>query len=182
MIRSVITYMLWVFILVSPQVVHADSAGTSDTVRQYSSTDSEGRSSSSPQRSYVLNVMRSVRGHMHNKSVHIPIGFSIAAFVLLIARRGKVDQGIRILVLLAAVGAIVSIFSGLQQSVVYDGGTKDWVIEVHERLGITTLVLLLIWTAVTWITALHRWALSLGILIMVAVVVTGFFGGVIAHG
>jgi uncharacterized membrane protein len=133
-------------------------------------------------RVYTLRVWHSLQGHKHNKVIHLPIGLAMAAYLLLAFRRAENDRGIRLLVSVAALGAIIACFTGVQQSMVYEGGTKEWVVELHERLGIVTAVLLQGWAATLWIRRLQRWALYAGSLAMIAVFTAGFYGGVIAHG
>lgn len=145
-------------------------------------SDTSGRPSQEIGRSYNLRVWHSLRGHMHNKAVHVPIGLGIAAFVLMIYRRGKTDSALLPLVLLAALGAVIAYVTGVQQSAAYEGGTKEWIIEIHQTLGLATGILLWVWVATLWIRPLQRWSVHAGSLVMICLLITGFYGGVIAHG
>lgn len=137
-----------------------------------------------PQRRYVLRPLYSLEGHLHNKLIHLPIGFGLAAMFLsvLSLRWPEYQPGVRWLVLVAAIGAVAAIMTGLNQAVALEGGSKDWVIDIHRTLGITTACFLWIWSASFWIRPLRRWSVYVGLLTTLLIVVTGFFGGVIAHG
>jgi len=162
---------------------HADSGHTlvGDT-SDSSSTVMTDVATSQPE--YVLKPWRSLRGHMHNKTIHVPIGFGLAAFFLsLVARRRKeIEPGIRWLVLVAAIGSVAAYATGTNQATLLEGGSKDWVIELHEWLGMATAASLWAWAAMFWVQPLKRWAFWAGIVATALIFVTGFFGGVLAHG
>jgi uncharacterized membrane protein len=135
-------------------------------------------------RRYVLRVWYSLFGHLHNKIIHAPIGFGLSAFLLSLfaLKRKEYEPGIRWLLLVAALGSIAAFITGTQQAVALEGGSKDWVIDVHRTLGITTMISLCAWAVFQWVTALKRWAIILGVIASLLILVTGFFGGVLAHG
>ncbi len=136
------------------------------------------------QREYVLRVWHSATGHLHNKLIHIPIGFGLSAFLLsLLALRWKeYAPAIRWLVLVAALGSIAAFLTGTQQAVALEGSSKDWVVSLHRTLGISTMISLCVWAVFQWVTPLRRWSIILGVLASLLIFVTGFFGGILAHG
>ena len=136
------------------------------------------------QHEYVLKPWRALRAHLHNKIIHVPIGFALSGFLLsLIALRWReVEPAIRWLALVAALGSIVAYLSGSSQAAFLEGGSKDWVIQLHQKLGIATAALLWIWTASCWIRRFNRWSIVFGGLVVILIIATGFFGGIIAHG
>ncbi|MGA9119116.1 MAG: hypothetical protein WB699_07085 [Bacteroidota bacterium] len=146
--------------------------------------EGDSQSEVQQQRSYVLRPMYSLEGHLHNKIIHVPIGFGLAAIFLSILglRWQEYQPGVRWLVLIAAIGAIAAFITGSNQAVALEGGSKDWVINIHRILGITTACFLWLWAASFWIRPLRRWSLFVGLLTTLLILGTGFFGGVIAHG
>lgn len=150
-----------------------------DTVRTSPSSSAE-----TEDHMYVLKPWLSLRTHLHNKAIHVPIGFALSAYLLsLLSYRWKeVQPAVRWLVLVAALGAVAAYVTGTNQAALLEGGSKDWVIEIHERLGITTGIMLWVWAGCCWIKPMRRWANIPGTLAVLLVTVTGFFGGVLAHG
>lgn len=182
--------LLQILVGVSPVFAHskdkhkkADSSqvGLSDTMK---SPPAMGQPAVQHEHPYLLRPLDAILEHVHNKIVHLPIGFGLAAFLLsLISLRLKEAQiGIRWLVLLAAVSSVAVVVTGLNQASVFEEQSKQWVVEVHENLGIVTAALLWVWTLFSFRRSLQRFAWIVGILVLCAILVTGYFGGVLAHG
>ncbi len=135
-------------------------------------------------RPYVLKLWHSLTGHLHNKIIHVPIGFGLSAFFLslLSLRWREYEAGIRWLVPLAALGAIAAFVTGTQQAMALEGGSKDWVIALHRTLGILTLTSLCAWALVLWLPRIKRWSFLAAVVSCGLLLVTGFFGGILAHG
>jgi uncharacterized membrane protein len=133
---------------------------------------------------YVIRPWRSIRNSLHNKVIHIPIGFALSAFFLLLVSRFKPDvfPAVRWLILVAALGAIAAYFTGTNQAEAFEGSSKEWVVEWHERLGIATAITLWLWAGLSWVPPFKKPAFVVGCIVVLLIVVTGFFGGVIAHG
>ncbi len=133
---------------------------------------------------YKLNFSEAVKEHLHNKIVHIPIGFALAAFVLSVfgIKRKEFQNSVRWLVFIAALGGIAAYFTGNAQADAFEGTAKDWVVELHENLGIATIALLMVWTLSEFVRPLRKYAFILGVITFVLILVTGFFGGILAHG
>ena len=139
---------------------------------------------STQQAGYKLKIWRSLRSHLHNKLIHVPIGFTLSAFLIsvLALKLKNLEPAIRWLVLCAALGSLAAFLTGTSQASAYDGSTREWVVDVHRTLGISTAIVLWIWTITQWAPGLRRWSLAVGTVAVVLITVTGFFGGVVAHG
>ena len=91
-----------------------------------SSAVGSAKSETAPQHetAYTLKFWRSLRGHLHNKIVHVPIGFVLSAFFLslLAFRRPELNSAIRWLVLAAAFGSLLAYLTGTGQAEFFDGG------------------------------------------------------------
>jgi len=152
-----------------------------DSTHRHQTTD---QPSSEAEQPYVLRPLAVLSEHIHNKVVHAPIGLALAAVILSLAgiRRKEFLGGVRWLVLLASVSSVVAIVAGLGQAGVFDEESKRWVIELHQRLGIATGGLLWLWTLFSFRRSLQRFAWIVGILVLCLILITGFFGGILAHG
>jgi uncharacterized membrane protein len=133
---------------------------------------------------YTLKFWRSLKGHLHNKIVHVPIGFVLSAFFLslLAFRRPELNSAIRWLVLTAAFGSLLAYLTGTGQEEFFEGGGKEWLVNMHERFAITTAAVLWGWAAAFWVQILSRYRFFFGTAAMLLVIITAFLGGVIAHG
>jgi len=133
---------------------------------------------------YVVKPWRSLRTHLHNKIIHVPIGFALSAFLLSLVSRFRPDvlPAVKWLVLVAALGAIAAYLTGTSQAEAFEGSSKEWVVETHQRLGIATACSLWIWAGLSWIPRFRNPAFAAGILALILIAITGFFGGIIAHG
>lgn len=162
---------------------HSKPAQTASSDTNAAHQIAEGDEAGNPP-PYVLRPWRALRGHLHNKIVHVPIGFGMSAFLLCLLglRRPEMQPAIRWLVLLAALGAVGAYFTGTSQAGALAGGSKDWVVDLHEKLGIATATVLWMWAASFWFRPLKRWTFIAGAVAMSLIVVTGFFGGILAHG
>ncbi len=165
---------------VRQDTLEIDKSSQGDTATNADQGDEGGSS----QHRYRLRYWHSLEGHLHNKIIHVPIGFGLAAcFLSILALRWpEHTAGIRWLVLLAALGGIAAYFTGSHQALALEGGSKDWIIDLHRTLGITTASFLCLWAVSVWVASLRKWSVYLGILATVLLFVTGFFGGILAHG
>jgi uncharacterized membrane protein len=126
----------------------------------------------------------SLRTHLHNKAIHLPIGLSIVAFALSAAclKYPHLESSARWCILLAFVASIAAAVAGLGQAGVYEGGGKEWIVVAHRTSAFATLASLGVWTLMAWIRPLRFWAVVLGVVTVLLIGVTGFLGGVVAHG
>ncbi len=125
----------------------------------------------------------SIFEHLHNKIIHFPIAISITAFFLSILnfRYKKYDQTILILVIIAFVTSIVAIITGLNQESHFEGGAKEWIVEIHETIGFVIAACLLLWAIVLKIPTIKKYHWIVGIAVALLVSITGFLGGIISH-
>jgi len=158
-------------------------AGSDSSASQQSASVSKPEEQFAPH-PYTLKVWHSLEGHLHNKIIHLPIGFGLAAvfLTLLSLRWHEYEPAIRWLVVIAAIGAVAAFVTGTRQAAALEGGSKDWVIQLHRALGISTMTVLCGWAIVAWLPRLKRWSLLLAILSSALLFITGFFGGILAHG
>ncbi|HYM81916.1 MAG TPA: DUF2231 domain-containing protein [Candidatus Limnocylindria bacterium] len=121
--------------------------------------------------------------HAHNAIVHFPIAFTLAALGLTLFARGRPGFGsaARLLLWLAALGATAAFFSGRIQEQNFEGEPKEWLVELHEKLGIATALGLWTWLAIASWERSRRFAWLLGLIVAVLVGITAFYGGVVAH-
>ena len=182
--------MLLCFVIM-PQTIRAGilqtdfvSLQNADTSGQDVSKIDQKSEDLQPRHEFALKFWHSLTGHLHNKAVHIPIGFGLAAFFLstLALRWHEYQPGVRWLVLVAAMGATAAFITGTAQAMNLEGGSKDWVIDIHRALGITTMSVLWLWAATFWIRPLRRWSWFAGLVAASLITITGFYGGVLAHG
>lgn len=132
---------------------------------------------------FTLDFPHELFEHMHNKLIHFPIAFLVAAFLFTLIgwKNDKYNSAITLLVFLAAVFAIVAYFTGSAQAEVFEHGPKSWLVETHESFGITTLILSWLWFGALVIERFRKYAWIIGLLAFIIVLITGFYGGVLAH-
>lgn len=122
--------------------------------------------------------------HLHNKIVHFPFGFIVAAalFFLLAKRWPEFHNAGLTLAFLGAAFAVAAYFSGEAQKEAFEGTTKEWVVELHEKIGIVTAVSLWILVLFGFWKPLKRFAWLWGLVALGLIAAAGFYGGLLAHG
>ena len=157
----------------TPPVVVSDTTGRQSAVAEPQA-----------EHPYVLKLSDALVEHIHNKIVHFPIGFTLAAVLLSLigVRRREAQSYVRWLILAAGVFSVIALITGLIQAGVFEQGSKQWVVELHERLGIASTGALWLWTLFSFVRSLQRYAWFVGIGVVGLILVTGFFGGILAHG
>lgn len=136
-------------------------------------------------RPYSMPPMReAVFDHLHNKLVHVPLTLAVvAALALLIARRRPdLEAGGRWLVWLAALGGAGAYVTGRLQKQEFNGEPKEWLAGLHERWGTAAAIVLLVWALLTLWKPARRYAWLWGLVAAALAVITGFYGGILAHG
>jgi uncharacterized membrane protein len=129
-------------------------------------------------------VREALLEHMHNKLVHFPFALGLAAAMLLVLgrRRPELDLAGRWLVRLAAAGGIAAYFTGRIQEEAFDGEPKEWLVHLHENWGLTTAIVLVVWALLTLWKPAQKHAWLLGLVVAALVLITAFYGGIVAHG
>jgi len=132
---------------------------------------------------YKVVFPRDLLEHLHNKIIHFPIAFVLGGFLLTLLnfRWKEFDWSIRILVALAALASLAALFSGENQAAAFESTAKEWLVEVHESFGIATIISIWVWTAMLFINPLKRFAPLAAFIAAILVLITGFYGGIIAH-
>jgi len=122
-------------------------------------------------------------GHLHNKVVHFPLALGLAAAVIFIIapRWPAYEPAARLLLIVGALAAVVAFFSGRAQEDAFEDSPFHSVVELHETFGITTAITLWVGVALTFWGRARRFMPLYGILLLLALVCTGFLGGVLSH-
>ena len=122
--------------------------------------------------------------HIHNKIIHFPIAFAVGAFILTLVgfKEDKYEIGIKWLVVLAGLAAIIGYFSGIAQEEAFEGTAKEWVIEIHETMGIVSLITIWIWAVFLYAKPLKKYAWIVGLVLTLIILITAAYGGMLAHG
>lgn len=133
---------------------------------------------------YQLNYREALTEHLHNRLVHLPIGFALAAFLLsvLALRWQELQPAVRWLVLVAALASILAYITGTSQAQFFEVSSRKWVVELHQKLGIITAAGLFIWILFLFNRSLNKFTFLIGVLAVLLILITGFYGGILAHG
>lgn len=125
-----------------------------------------------------------VRNHVHNKVIHFPIVLAIAGFALLVAsrRRPGLEPGARALIWTGAAFAVIAYFSGRLQAEEFQGKPKEWVVRLHESWGIGAALGMIAWGLVASWGRARAVRIPIGALVVAAILVAGYLGGIAAHG
>jgi uncharacterized membrane protein len=123
-------------------------------------------------------------GHLHNKIVHFPLAFGLAAGLILLAapRWPTYEPTARVLLVVGALAAVAAYFTGEAQHEAFEDGMLEGMMRLHEKAGIATGVLLVLGVVVTSLDAARRWRWLYAILLLVVLSATGFLGGLLSHG
>lgn len=134
---------------------------------------------------FILKPGEQIFAHLHNKIVHFPIALTLAAFLFSFLNIKKqspcVAQSIKILLGIALVSAISAYFTGNFQITSFIGEPKEWLANTHRLTGITSTILILIWFVALFIERTKKSAWIIGFAVVIAISITGFLGGVLAH-
>lgn len=121
--------------------------------------------------------------HLHNKIIHFPIALSVGAFLLILLgyKDEKMIKAVKILIPFATLMAIIAVFTGINQSGVFEGEKVYSLVEIHRTLGIISAALLLIWSISLFWKKLKKYSLLIAIITLLLISITAFYGGIIAH-
>jgi uncharacterized membrane protein len=148
----------------------------------YSHEESKSGGMENSGKRFEIRMPDAIFDHLHNKIVHFTVALSIAAFLftLLNFRFSQFDLTIMILVALSAVAAAASYFTGNAQAVAFKGDPVEWVINLHRAFGTMTAAGIYIWLGFLLIKPLKKFSWIIGAVVFILVLITGFYGGVIA--
>jgi uncharacterized membrane protein len=121
--------------------------------------------------------------HLHNKLVHFPIALGVFAFILTLLnfKWKNLDLAIFISVLFALLFSIGAFITGKNQSEPFIGTAKEWIVELHQNIGIAVIINLFVWTIFLIIDKLKKYSWIVGLIAFILIFAAGFLGGVLAH-
>lgn len=130
-----------------------------------------------------LNPSEQIFEHMHNKIVHFPIAIGLFAFFLsmLNFKWKNFDSVILISVLVALLFSIVAFITGKNQSEPFIGTAKEWIVKLHQNVGLALIINFFIWTIFLFVDKLKKYAWLVGLIAFILILTAAFLGGVIAH-
>ena len=138
-----------------------------------------------PQASYVMPPLsEAVLSDMHNKLIHFPIVLGLlGALLVLVARRKPQYETIAFWVVwFALLSTLAAYFSGLVQSTEFLHRPKRWLVETHMRWGIGLAFAECVMLLALLRRRTHGLAAAMSFVVAGLVLVTGFLGGLVAHG
>jgi len=129
-------------------------------------------------------LMEGLKDDLHNKLIHFPIVLTmVAAVMVILARRNPKYEGVAFwLVTFAALSVIPAYFTGKAAEEHFEGKPKQWLVEIHEKQGITIAILQALWVLSLLRTGTRRFAWVIGVILVLMVSISGYFGGLVAHG
>ncbi|MCL6097046.1 MAG: hypothetical protein M1391_00545 [Bacteroidetes bacterium] len=134
---------------------------------------------------FILMPGKEMFSHLHNKIVHFPIALALAAFLFSLLNIKKQSyctyQTIKILLGISFFAGVAAFFTGNFQLAPFIGDPKEWLANTHRLTGIISTILILIWFGSLFIARTKRYSWVIGIIVVVAILITGFLGGVLAH-
>lgn len=122
-------------------------------------------------------------GHLHNKIVHFPLAFGLAAAAIFIVapRWPAYEPAARVLLIVAALAAVAAYLTGGAQEEPFEDSPFHSVVELHEKFGIGSAIALWIGVALTFWARARRFLPIYGLLLILLLSATGFLGGVLSH-
>lgn len=130
-----------------------------------------------------LNPAEQIFEHLHNKVVHFPIALGLFAFFLSLLnfKWNNFDSVILISVLVALLFSIVAFITGKNQSEPFIGTAKEWIVELHQNIGLALIINFFIWTIFLFVDKLKKYTWLVGLIAFILILTAAFLGGVIAH-
>lgn len=130
-----------------------------------------------------LNPAEQIFEHLHNKVVHFPIALGLFAFFLSLLnfKWKNYNSAILISVLIALLFSIVAFITGKNQSEPFIGTAKEWIVELHQNIGLALIINFFIWTIFLFVDKLKKYAWLPGLIAFMLILTAAYLGGVIAH-
>jgi uncharacterized membrane protein len=138
-----------------------------------------------PQAPYVMPPLGdALFSDLHNKIIHFPIvlGLLGALLVLVAWRKPQYETIAFWVVWFALLSTLAAYFSGLAQSTEFLHRPKRWIMETHMRFGIGLAFAECVWLLALLRRRTHGLAAVMSFIVAGLVLVTGFLGGLVAHG
>lgn len=188
-------YFIVIFILYwfAVSYVSADSIETKSGANAVGNQDTEQTESNFTKKrvpvkktlksEYEIDYSKALFEHLHNKTVHFPIAFVIAAYLLalLSLKTEKHDGAISVMLTAALISAIIAMQTGFRQSSEFIGSEKEWIMNIHQFSGIALTMLIMLWIVVFKKRKYRKYHLVVGTAVIMLVALSGFFGGVLSH-
>lgn len=135
------------------------------------------------EKDFEINYIQSVFEHLHNKIVHFPLAFILAAFLFSIInlKSNMYELVVKILVSLSIFFAIAAFVTGSEQIAPFQNSPKEWISNLHRILGISTIIVNFIWLVFLNINPLKRYSIFVSFFASILVLTAGFYGGIISH-
>ncbi|MCI0618523.1 hypothetical protein L0244_36555 [bacterium] len=120
--------------------------------------------------------------HFHNKLVHFPFALGVIASILIFFTRKKPELlvAIRILLIVAGLFAVAAYFTGKAQEEPFEQGEMHEFLEFHQWFGIASGICL--WAGVLISSKAKNLLTLYSVVQLILLSVTGFLGGILAHG
>ena len=138
-----------------------------------------------PQAPYVMPPLgQALLADLHNKIIHFPIVLGLlGALLVLVAQRKTQYETIAFWVVwFAVLSTLAAYFSGLAASTEFLHRPKRWIMETHMRWAIGLAVAECVMLLALLRRRTHGLAAVMSFVVAALVVVTGFLGGLVAHG
>lgn len=121
---------------------------------------------------------------MHNKTVHFPIVLALFGVLLLILarRRPELETMAFWTVWASTLGALVAYFSGISQAAEFKGEPKEWLVGLHQKVGMAVALAQAAWVLMLLRQPSRRFAWIWGLVVVGLVLAAAFLGGIVAHG
>jgi hypothetical protein len=127
-------------------------------------------------------IKEAMWSHMHNKIIHFPLALGVTGSVLMLFARKRPEMlpTIRVLLIIAALFAVAAYFTGKAQEEPFEEGEMHEFVELHQWFGIASGVFL--WAGVFISRKATNLMTPYALTQLILLSVTGFLGGILAHG
>jgi uncharacterized membrane protein len=132
---------------------------------------------------YKISFKEAIFSHIHNKLIHFPIVLSIFAFLFLLLslKYREYYKAFRFLLFFLAVFTLPVYFSGESQIGFFEGKEKEEIAELHEELGIFSIIAIWLWFLFSFYKRFKIVSLIMGFIVIILIFITAFYGGIITH-
>ncbi len=121
--------------------------------------------------------------HRHNQIVHFPIALGLVGvfFMLLGYRNDEQKKMGRMLLGLAFIASVAAYFTGHAQEEPFEEGRLTDVLSLHEKMGISTAIGLLLAWLLSFVEKVRPWYWLFLLGLALLIIGTSALGGVLAH-